>query len=99
MKKRKIIGVILYASLLALTLLWVLRLFGVGVNEVPYSEVVRLIRSGQVQSFVVEDRTIELTLNAPVEGKMVVSSTLADPGAFLQEMDDVLQKQLDEGTL
>ena len=99
MKKRKIIGVILYASLLALTLLWVLRLFGVGVNEVPYSEVVRLIRSGQVQSFVVEDRTIELTLNAPVEGKMVVSSTLADPGAFLQEMDDELQKQLDEGTL
>ena len=99
MKKRKIIGVILYASLLALTLLWVLRLFGVGINEVPYSEVVRLIRSGQVQSFVVEDRTIELTLNAPVEGKMVVSSTLADPGAFLQEMDDVLQKQLDEGTL
>ena len=99
MKKRKIIGVILYASLLALTLLWVLRLFGVGVNEVPYSEVVRLIRSGQVQSFVVEDRTIELTLNAPVEGKMVVSSTLADPGAFLQEMDDVLQKQLDGGTL
>ena len=99
MKKRKIIGVILYASLLALTLLWVLRLFGVGINEVPYSEVVRLIRSGQVQSFVVEDRTIELTLNAPVEGKMVVSSTLADPGAFLQEMDDELQKQLDEGTL
>ena len=99
MKKRKIIGVILYASLLALTLLWVLRLFGVGVNEVPYSEVVRLIRSGQVQSFVVEDRTIELTLNAPVEGKSVVSSTLADPGAFLQEMDDELQKQLDEGTL
>ena len=99
MKKRKIITFVLYVAVLVLILSWVMELFGVGANEVPYSEVVRLIRTEQVKSFEVEDHTIELTLRTPYNGRTTITSTLADPNGFQQEMDELLQSQIDSNVL
>ncbi len=99
MKKRSIITLVIYLAVLALIFSWVTGIFGGGGNDAPYSTVVRLLKDGQVKSFVVEDRTIWLDLHNPYNGKTELVCRMADPERFRQEMWDVIQAQTAAGTL
>ena len=100
MKNRRILSVVLYLLLLFLTLSWVLDAFSVGGNTLPYSSVLELFRKEQVKSFVVNDHNeMTLELRVSINGKHKVSTKLADPAAFRQDMQQLLQEQHEKGVL
>ena len=69
MKKRSIITIVIYVAILALAFSWMLGLFGNGTDDVPYSQVIALLKQQQVKSFVVEGNKIELQLYTPYNGE------------------------------
>ena len=99
MKKRNPISIILYLGILALILWGVLSIFANVGNEVPYSEVVNLFEQKQVKSFVVANGNIYLELHEAYEGKTSITTGLADPELFRQEMWDSIQVQYADGVL
>ncbi len=99
MKNRKIITVVIYAAILALTFSWILGLFGGGNDNVPYSQIIALFNQSQVKSFVVEGDQIQLNLHAPYNGKTKLTTQLADPEGFRRDMWDTLQAQSQGGIL
>ena len=98
MKKRNPLVIIIYIAILVLAISWILGLFDFR-NGLTDSEISKLLRDGQVKSFVVEDQTITLQLHTPYEGKTEVSGELADVNAFRSEMWPEIQKQEAAGTL
>ena len=98
MKKRKPLVIIIYIAVLALALSWLLGLFDLN-DGLTDSEIEKLLRDGQVKSFVVDDGTITLKLHSEYEGKTEVSGDIADVDAFRSEMMPVIQDQLQAGTL
>ena len=86
MRKRNPISIILYLGILALILWAIFSLFSTAGNDVPYSEVVSLMEQGKVKSFVVADGHIFLKLHEPYQGKTDITTGLADPELFRQEM-------------
>ena len=99
MKKSRWIPLIVYVGLLLLFFTWASSLFGSNQNSVPYSQVVELFRKEQVRQFVVEDQTITLYLRTPYNGQTTVTTELADPECFRQEMNDLLTEQAESGVL
>lgn len=99
MKNRRILPVLIYLAVLALLLSFAMRIFGAGDTDVPYSKIVEMFRAEQVKSFVVEDHTIELKLNAPYNGRTTVTTTLADPESFRQELRALFEEQYESGVL
>ena len=99
MKNRKFTPVVVYILLMILLFSWSSGLFGQETGDIPYSEVVSLLRQEQVKSFVAEGNTISLTLRAPYNGKSTVTAVLAEPEAFLQEMGTLLAQQTEAGIL
>ena len=99
MKNRKIITVIIYVAILALAFSWILGLFGESKDAVPYSQIIALFHQEQVKSFVVEGEYIRLNLHTPYNGKTVLTTQLADPEGFRQDMWDTLQAQSQSGIL
>ena len=99
MKNRKILPVLIYLGILLMLLSWVMNVFGMGRSDLPYSKIVELFRNQQVKSFVVEDHTIELQLNAPYNGKTIISATLADPEGFRHELGALFEEQAAAGVL
>jgi len=99
LKRIKPITLILYAVVLICAFSLILSLFGSRLDKVPYSQVVALIRQEQVKSFVVEDDLIQLNLRAPYNGKETITTHLADPESFRQEMWETLQAQSEAGIL
>ena len=99
MKKRNPISIILYLGILALILWAIFSLFSTAGNDVPYSQVVSLIEQGQVKSFVVADGHIFMKLHEPYQDKTDITTGLADPDLFRQEMWDTIQQQYADGTL
>ena len=53
MKKRSIVTLVLYLAVLALLFAWVTGLFGGGMDDVPYSQIVKLLQDGKVKNFTV----------------------------------------------
>ena len=99
MKKRNSFSIILYLGILALVCWLLISLFtGVG-NDVPYSEVVKLFENEQVQSFVVSEDVIYLTLREPYKGKNSITTGLGDEDRFRQEMLPLIQEQHAAGVL
>ena len=98
MKKRNPLVIIIYIAILVLVISWILGLFDFR-NGLTDSEISKLLRDGQVKSFVVEDQTITLQLHTPYEGKTEGSGELADVNAFRSEMWPEIQKQEAAGTL
>ena len=99
MKKRNSFSIILYLGILALVCWLLISLFtGVG-NDVPYSEVVKLFENEQVQSFVVNEDVIYLTLREPYKGKNSITTGLGDEDRFRQEMLPLIQEQHAAGVL
>ncbi len=99
MKKRNPLSMILYLCVLGLFLWMIFSMFGNVGNEVPYSEVVKLFETQQVREFTVAKGLIELKLHSPYEGKSTVTTGLADPELFRQEMWDLIQSQVASGVL
>ena len=99
MNNRKILPLLIYAVVLVLVLSWASGLFGPARNAVPYSQVLTLFEKEQVRSFVVEGNTLTLYLNTPYGGKTTLSSVLADPDAFRQELGDTFREQTASGVL
>ena len=99
MKNRRIIPLIVYLVGLVLLFSWASTLFAPANNQMPYSQVVELIKDGEVSSFVVENKTITMTLRTPINGRTKVTTSLADPESFRAEMHETLQAQYEDGTL
>ncbi len=99
MKKRNPLSIILYLGVLALFVVLIYSMFGNVGNEVPYSEVVQLFESQQVREFTVAKGMIELKLHSPYAGKTTVTTGLADPELFRQEMWALIQSQVASGVL
>ena len=99
MKRIKPITLVLYAVVLICAFSLILTLFNGRLDKVPYSQVVALIKQEQVKSFVVEDDLIQLKLRAPYNGKETITTHLADPESFRQEMWETLQAQSEAGIL
>ena len=99
MKKRSVFSLILYLGILALVLSFVLGLFtGLG-DGLTHSQVVELFTKEQVKSFVVYEQEISLTLHNPYNGEYKITTELADPELFRQEMWALIQTQQQAGIL
>ncbi len=99
MKNRSIIPIIIYAAILVLIFVWVMNIFGFGMDKLSYSQILELFENEQVKSFVVEEDTMELTLHEPYEGKSKLTVPLADAESFRQENSELLRRQHNEGVL
>ena len=99
MKKRKTITIIIYVAILALTFSWMLGLFGGRNDQISYSQIVNLFRQEQVKSFVVEGDMIQLKLHTPYNEKTVLTTQLADPEGFRQDLWETMQTQSQNGIL
>ena len=98
MKNHRIISTIIYVVIMILLMGWGLGLFDAA-DDIPYSQVVELLRQEQVKSFEVEGNSIKLELHTPLDGENTVTAVLADPDGFRQEMNDLLAEQLASGVL
>ena len=92
MKNRKWITVVIYGLILVLTFSWMLGLFRARRDDLPYSQLVSLIENGQVKSFVVEGEYIQLKLHTPYNEKTTLTTKLADPEGFRQDLWQTLQE-------
>ena len=99
MRNRRFIPVIVYLLGLVLLFTFLSSMFGPKVDQVPYSQVVDLIRQEKVSSFVVEDQVISMTFREPVDGRTTLNAPLADPEAFRQELGDLFKQQHEAGIL
>ena len=99
MKKVKIFPVILYVGLLILLFTWLLGMFSSGTDGLKYSDVIAQFQKENVSSFQVDGDTITMELHNPLNGKKQVSAKLADPAAFHQQLQPLLQEQTESGVL
>ncbi len=99
MKKRSIVTLVVYLAVLALLFAWVTGLFGGGMDDVPYSQIVKLLQDGKVKNFTVQGQEIWLELHGEYKGKDSLRCYLADAESFRQEMQAVLAQQTEAGTL
>ena len=79
MKKRSVITLIVYLVVLGLLFAWITGIFGGGVDDLPYSRIVKLLEEGKVKEFVVQGQKIYLELHDPYNGKTSLTCNLADP--------------------
>ena len=98
MKKRRPLVIIIYIAILALALSWLLGLFDLT-DGLTDSEIEKLLRDGQVKSFVVEDGTITLKLHSPFKDKTKLTGDISDVDAFREEMMPVIRSHIEDGTL
>ena len=101
MKNRRfsLIPMLLYLAVLVAVFTWASQLWNQNTPQLPYSQVVELIRNEQVSSFVVEDDTITLNLKTPIDGQSTITTTLADPEQFRLEMKETLTAQVESGVM
>ena len=93
LKKRKLIPTLIYILILGLLFSWMLGLFGTGKDELSYSQLVELFQNEQVKSFTVKGETIQMQLHTEFDGKQRLTTTLAQPEIFRQEMGELIQTQ------
>jgi len=102
LKKNKLISILLYVGVLILAFSMIMSIFGSGQKELTYSQLVTLFEQEGVSSFTVKDHkiTLELTDDAAKQlGKNKVTTALADPEGFRQDMRELLQQQTEKGVL
>ena len=99
MNIRRFLPLILYLLILALIFGWAGDLFGFGVSDLSYSQVVELFREEQVRKFVVSDDIIRLELHNPYNGETSLSANMADAESFRAELSSLFQEQTDAGIL
>ena len=99
MKNRSNFGFIVYLAALLLLFSWVSNAFGLGMDNVSYSQIVELFEAEQVKSFVVQGQQIQLNLHTPVDGEDKLLCMLADEQAFREELGDLIESQRKSGVL
>ena len=99
MKNRKAIPLIVYLIVLSVAFTWITGMFRQSGNAIPYSEVETLFRSEQVKSFTVQGDSITMYLHEPYHGETTVSTNLADPEGFREDMKSLFQQQRNDGVL
>ena len=99
MRQRKTLPLIIYLAVLALAFSWVTNLFSTSGNTVPYSDVLHLFQTEQIKSFLVEGDQLRMELYTPYGDSTSVSTTLADPNGFRDDMNQLFQDQYDRGIL
>ena len=99
MKIRKILPILLYAAILLALFFWILNAFGLGKDNLSYSQIVELFENEQVKSFAVEEDTIYLQLHTPYEGKLSLECSLADVDSFRGELGELFAQQRTAGIL
>ena len=99
MKNRKVIPLIVYLLLLFAVFSWAGNLFSESLSQIPYSQVVSLIRNEQVKALEVQDEVITMELYTPVDGETIIRAALAYPEIFLKEMGALLAEQEAAGIL
>ena len=99
MNNRKAFPLIIYLVILAVAFTWITGLFSANSNSVPYSQVVSLFEQEKVKSFTVQGDVLTLELHEAANGKTTLSTNLADPEGFRQEMKDLFRVQSETGIL
>ncbi len=99
MRNRRPISIIIYLVLLALFFTTVTGIFSQSGNAIPYSKVVELFQAEQVRSFLVQGDIITLNLYNPYGGETTVSTTLAEPDIFRNDMMPLFEAQRTAGIL
>ena len=99
MKNRKTIPLIIYLVVLAVAFTWISGIFGQSANAIPYSTVISLFRQEQVKSFTVNGDSLTLRLHTSYDGETTVTTTLADPEGFREDLNELFQAQVDSGVL
>ena len=99
MKLRRVISLIVYASVLILAFTLIMNIFGGSKDALTTSEIVSLFQKGQVRSFIVEEDVIYLTLHGEYKGELSFDASLADPEGFRRDMWDLIQQQSESGVL
>ena len=103
MKKRIFGGlgfyIVLFAAVLAM---FTMFNYEPGIETIPYSELITTLKSGQVSSMVLEDRTATITIGKTdpthPERNMRIAN-IPSIGVLYANAGDVIQEQLDNGTL
>ena len=99
MKKRGVLGIVIYVLILAVVLSWILGLFDLNSGDISYSQIVALFEQEQVKSFTVREQQIYLQLHGSYEGKTELTADLADVESFRQELWPTIQEQAQAGIL
>ena len=99
MKKINLFTILIYLGILTLLLSWIFAIFGGTNDPLTYSQIVDLFEDQQVKSFVVEGKTITISLHNPYNGKTTLECDMADAESFRQEMWDTFQAQSAAGVL
>ena len=98
MKKRNILGVLVYVVIIAVALFLVLQLFG-GPEELSYAKAVQLIREEKVKSFSVVDEVLYLQLKEAYNGATEFTAPLPYVESFRAELGAEIDRQYQEGIL
>ena len=99
MKKRKNIPVIIYLLLLFVLMYGVMQVVTLSSQALTYSDIVELIETEQVKSFIVRGNTIRLQLHEPRDGETDLQANMANPESFREEMGPLLREQKAKGIL
>ena len=99
MKNRSNFGYLIYLVALFLLFSWVSNAFGLGMDNLSYSQIVDLFENEQVKSFVVQGEQIELTLHTPVDGEDKLVCVLGDPEVFQADLGELIREQNQSGIL
>ena len=79
MKNRKLIPLLVYLVALILILSWLTDGFGLGRDDLSYTQIVRLFEEEQVKSFIIQGNLIELQLHGTYNGDKELLCHLGDP--------------------
>ena len=93
MKNRRPLSMIIYLVILFVFFSFLSGIFTQSGNSIPYSKVVELFEEEQVRSFLVQGNSLTLNLYNPYNGKTTVSTTLADPDSFREDLNPLFEQQ------
>ena len=99
MKNRRIIPLLVYLVALILILSWLTDGFGMGRDDLSYTQIVRLFEEEQVKSFIIQGNLIELQLHGTYNGDKELLCHLGDPAYFREQMQPLLDAQHESGIL
>ena len=99
MRNRRSLSMIIYLVILALFFSFVTGVFSQRGNTIPYSKVLELFEEEQVRNFLVQGDMISLELYSPYDGETTVTTTLADPDAFRDDLASLFEEQREAGIL
>ena len=78
---------------------WISGAFGLGEDDLSYSQIVELFEAEQVKSFVIQDDQIQIELHTPIDGDSRLLCGLGDPEVFWQDLGELIHAQREAGIL